>query len=388
MRCARRKLTSFVGANLYAAPFVSASARARCGDLALLQQLASRWHWLYRRYCACVIPLFAQQFGDSCLLRVSALGHLLFVFTSWYDSTKLARIETTCSEIERIRNQLFMRKYIGYRSRALKPLSITTLALFMTHQTRPDDYTQHALGQPANYNNLCEAAVSLLLGRIGRWSGREIDRSAVSLARSAQAERDNESCFFIHAAGVHGFIRVSDNNTLIRHGQSADRRPVPPAPSRPSTSAPLSAVCRVTRNDDGTLHTPIGLNVNLSDVERIACPCRAGAGAGAAMHTDVISARINIKNLLVFSDKPDELDVMCYSQHSSVATTVCVDKEVRSSKMNNKELSFNVGTSHGCRENASLPGVDVTAYASRTERTLPKPCARAFDLFRFARRGC
>ncbi|GBP81202.1 hypothetical protein EVAR_58040_1 [Eumeta japonica] len=75
-------------------------------------QLASRWHWLYRRYCACVIPLFAPQSGDSCLLRVSALGHLLFVFTSWYDSMKLARIETSCSEIGQIRNQLFVRKGI------------------------------------------------------------------------------------------------------------------------------------------------------------------------------------------------------------------------------------------------------------------------------------
>ncbi|GBP61127.1 hypothetical protein EVAR_46778_1 [Eumeta japonica] len=54
---------------------------------------------------------------------------------------------------------------------------------------------------------LCAAAVSLLLGRIGRWSGREIARSALSLARSAQAERDNESCFFMRAAGFHGFIR-------------------------------------------------------------------------------------------------------------------------------------------------------------------------------------
>ncbi|GBP59540.1 hypothetical protein EVAR_83259_1 [Eumeta japonica] len=51
-------------------------------------------------------------------------------------------------------------------------------------------------------------AFSLLLGRIGRWSGREtnasqterlgrscfsIARSMLSLARSAQAERDNES---------------------------------------------------------------------------------------------------------------------------------------------------------------------------------------------------
>ncbi|GBP78434.1 hypothetical protein EVAR_63385_1 [Eumeta japonica] len=47
----------------------------------------------------------------------------------------------------------------------------------------------------------------LPLGRIGRWSGREIARSALSLARSAQAERDNESCFFVHVAGIHRFIR-------------------------------------------------------------------------------------------------------------------------------------------------------------------------------------
>ncbi|GBP26264.1 hypothetical protein EVAR_16118_1 [Eumeta japonica] len=54
---------------------------------------------------------------------------------------------------------------------------------------------------------LCAAAVSLLLGPIGRWSGREIDASqaerlarsclsvacsALSLARSAQMERDNK----------------------------------------------------------------------------------------------------------------------------------------------------------------------------------------------------
>ncbi|GBP53358.1 hypothetical protein EVAR_41195_1 [Eumeta japonica] len=31
--------------------------------------------------------------------------------------------------------------------------------------------------------------------------------SALSLARSAQAERDNESCFFMRAAGVHRFTR-------------------------------------------------------------------------------------------------------------------------------------------------------------------------------------
>ncbi|GBP42584.1 TNF receptor-associated factor 5 [Eumeta japonica] len=51
---------------------------------------------------------------------------------------------------------------------------------------------------------LCAAAVSLLLGRIGRWSGREIACPALSLARSAQAERDNESYFFaeLHLNGI------------------------------------------------------------------------------------------------------------------------------------------------------------------------------------------
>ncbi|GBP75986.1 hypothetical protein EVAR_32237_1 [Eumeta japonica] len=57
--------------------FNSATSPNSGVDEARIQQLASRWHWLYRRYCACVIPLFAPQSGDSCLLRVSALGHLL-----------------------------------------------------------------------------------------------------------------------------------------------------------------------------------------------------------------------------------------------------------------------------------------------------------------------
>ncbi|GBP33109.1 Phenoloxidase-activating factor 2 [Eumeta japonica] len=56
---------------------------------------------------------------------------------------------------------------------------------------------------------LCAAAVSLLLGRIGRWSGREIARSALSLARSAQAERDNESRFFTE-------LPVVDRNSCLR----------------------------------------------------------------------------------------------------------------------------------------------------------------------------
>ncbi|GBP24801.1 hypothetical protein EVAR_14134_1 [Eumeta japonica] len=53
----------------------------------------------------------------------------------------------------------------------------------------------------------CVRPLSLFYSDIGRWSGREIARSALSLARSAQAERDNESCFFVRAAGVHRFIR-------------------------------------------------------------------------------------------------------------------------------------------------------------------------------------
>ncbi|GBP41523.1 hypothetical protein EVAR_20328_1 [Eumeta japonica] len=46
------------------------------------------------------------------------------------------------------------------------------------------------------------------VGCIGRSSGREIVRSALSLARSAQAERDNESYFFVRAAGVHRFFTL------------------------------------------------------------------------------------------------------------------------------------------------------------------------------------
>ncbi|GBP52339.1 Cuticle protein LPCP-23 [Eumeta japonica] len=62
----------------------------------------------------------------------------------------------------------------------------------------------------------------ILLGLIGRWSGRGTDASqterlgrsclyiasfALSLARSAQAERDNESRFFVRTPGVHQFKR-------------------------------------------------------------------------------------------------------------------------------------------------------------------------------------
>ncbi|GBP81841.1 hypothetical protein EVAR_59736_1 [Eumeta japonica] len=72
-------------------------------------------------------------------------------------------------------------------------------------QTAIERLTEYRLKSKAV--NGCAAAVSLRLGRIGRWSGREIARSTLSLARSAQAQRDNESYFFVRAAGVHRFIR-------------------------------------------------------------------------------------------------------------------------------------------------------------------------------------
>ncbi|GBP57441.1 hypothetical protein EVAR_41335_1 [Eumeta japonica] len=37
--------------------------------------------------------------------------------------------------------------------------------------------------------------------------------SALSLARTAQAERDNESCFFVRAVGVHRFFLIAVNAT-------------------------------------------------------------------------------------------------------------------------------------------------------------------------------
>ena len=67
-----------------------------------------------------------------------------------------------------------------------------------------------------------DKAVRVFIGRICRWSGREINESQVerlgrsclsiacsapSLERSAQAESDDESYFFVRAAGVHRFTR-------------------------------------------------------------------------------------------------------------------------------------------------------------------------------------
>ncbi|GBP78426.1 hypothetical protein EVAR_63377_1 [Eumeta japonica] len=56
-------------------------------------------------------------------------------------------------------------------------------------------------------------------GRLGRLSNA---CSALSLARSDQAERDNESCFFVHAAGVHRFIRRYHVKTEVRGNNAWD----------------------------------------------------------------------------------------------------------------------------------------------------------------------
>lgn len=50
--------------------------------------------------------------------------------------------------------------------------------------------------------------------RLGR-SCLSMACSALSLARSAQAQRDHESCFFVSADGVHRFIDSVDYITLI-----------------------------------------------------------------------------------------------------------------------------------------------------------------------------
>ncbi|GBP16980.1 hypothetical protein EVAR_101994_1 [Eumeta japonica] len=62
--------------------------------LKTVQQLASRWHWLYRRYCACVIPLFAPQSGDSCLLRVSEFPADSVIVERWTDAIRSSRQES------------------------------------------------------------------------------------------------------------------------------------------------------------------------------------------------------------------------------------------------------------------------------------------------------
>ncbi|GBP32062.1 hypothetical protein EVAR_21096_1 [Eumeta japonica] len=85
--------------------------------------------------------------------------------------------------------------------------------------TRERDFTYALWGVVALDMSLPLSYVSLCTTYL---SGREIDASqaerlrqsclsiacsALSLARSAQAERGNESCFFVHATDVHAFIR-------------------------------------------------------------------------------------------------------------------------------------------------------------------------------------
>ncbi|GBP77612.1 hypothetical protein EVAR_90248_1 [Eumeta japonica] len=61
-----------------------------------IQQLASRWHWLYRRYCACVIPLFTRNLVTHACLEFRRWGtsslYLLHGMTlrSSYESRRAA----------------------------------------------------------------------------------------------------------------------------------------------------------------------------------------------------------------------------------------------------------------------------------------------------------
>ncbi|GBP62798.1 hypothetical protein EVAR_50627_1 [Eumeta japonica] len=50
----------------------------------------------------------------------------------------------------------------------------------------------------------------------------EMARSTLSLARSAQAERDNESCFFVRAADVHRLIRPCPRCLCAATGLNVD----------------------------------------------------------------------------------------------------------------------------------------------------------------------
>ncbi|GBP64791.1 hypothetical protein EVAR_31913_1 [Eumeta japonica] len=54
----------------------------------------------------------------------------------------------------------------------------------------------------------CERPLSLLLGRIGRWSRRETTRSALSLARSRSRARLRRNATMSHAAGGGGGRRA------------------------------------------------------------------------------------------------------------------------------------------------------------------------------------
>ncbi|GBP65687.1 hypothetical protein EVAR_98400_1 [Eumeta japonica] len=63
------------------------------------------------------------------------------------------------------------------------------------------------------FMRLCAAAISFYSDASA--DGVE-ERSLVPPALSAQAERDNESCFFVRAAGVHRLIRrYHVNNNMI-----------------------------------------------------------------------------------------------------------------------------------------------------------------------------
>ncbi|GBP48316.1 hypothetical protein EVAR_34809_1 [Eumeta japonica] len=78
----------------------------------------------------------------------------------------------------------------------------------------------------------CVRPLTLFYSDIGRWSGREIARSALSLARSVQAERDNESWFFlrprVHRMHLFSFMSIDlGDSPNVLHAFNSGRGIVP-----------------------------------------------------------------------------------------------------------------------------------------------------------------
>ncbi|GBP53978.1 Histone-lysine N-methyltransferase SETMAR [Eumeta japonica] len=72
---------------------------------------------------------------------------------------------------------------------------------FLSRKEAVDSFKIPVLEIPqSEWKRLCAAAVSLLLRRMDRWNGRENSCSVLSLGRSAQAECNNKSRFFVRAA--------------------------------------------------------------------------------------------------------------------------------------------------------------------------------------------
>ncbi|GBP45764.1 hypothetical protein EVAR_76069_1 [Eumeta japonica] len=84
------------------------------------------------------------------------------------------------------------------------------------YKLRLAEYLEYPYAKYSILARSCAAAVSLLLGRVGRWRGREIAHSALSLARSAQAERDNESCYYVHRLIKHYHVKIFCYKRFVR----------------------------------------------------------------------------------------------------------------------------------------------------------------------------